>query len=62
MSNVESMLSGTDNQIRAYVDSRRTVEELREILEYESRHENRGWVLRKAKTRMREIREYSILE
>ena len=60
MNNVPKLLGGTDNQVRAYVNSRRTVEELREILEHESRHEKREWVLRQARSRMREIRKYSL--
>ena len=62
MTDVADYLSGSDLQIRSYIESRDSVDELRGILEYESRNDGRRWVIRKAKMRMRQVRDYDLLE
>lgn len=46
-----------DYLIRSLIDGFQTVGDVRTVLEWESRHQNRNWVIRKAERRMQEVRE-----
>lgn len=54
--------TGSDLQIEALVSGLRKIEDCQEVLKYEHQHEERSWVIRKAQNRIKELREYDIID
>lgn len=54
--------NGNDLQVEAVISGLRKIEDCQEVLKYEHQNEERNWVIRLAQNRIKEIREYDILD